>query len=89
MKLLPYNACLFIPKDIGENFGITRLQTDNIFNVEMEAFIKKEETEIIKAKAKAKTQTILKINISKDYNNYCIIMKTESIMIVEKNLAEK
>lgn len=49
-----YNICLFITKNGSKNFGITRLQTNNTFNIGTEAFMKKEEKEIIEAKFKAK-----------------------------------
>ncbi len=68
MKMLFYDACLFITKDGGENFGITGLQTDDTLNIGMEAFIKKEEEEIIEAKFKAKNQTMLKTGVSGDFN---------------------
>ena len=55
MEMSPYDTCLFITKNGGENFGIARLQIDDTLNVETEAFTKKEETEIMKAKFKAKT----------------------------------
>ena len=49
-----YDACLLITKDGGENFGIVGLQTDDTLNIKTEAFIKKEEKEIIESKFKAK-----------------------------------
>ena len=52
MEMLPYDTCLLITKDNGENFGPVRLQIDDILNVETESFIKKEETEIMEAKFK-------------------------------------
>lgn len=54
MEISFYDTCLFITKDSGENFGIAKLQTDNIPNIEIEIFIKKKETELIEAKFKAK-----------------------------------
>ena len=56
MEMSPYNACFFIIKDGSKNFGIARLQTDDIFHVGTEAFMKNEETEIMETKFKAKTQ---------------------------------
>lgn len=50
-----YDTCLFITRNGGKNFGIAGLQTDIILNVRMKAFMKKEETEIMEAKFKAKT----------------------------------
>lgn len=41
---------------------------DNTLNIKIEAFIKKEETKIIEAKFKAKTQTILETGRSEDFN---------------------
>ena len=55
MAMLLYDIYLFITKDGGRNFGIARFQMDNIFNAGMETFMKKEETEIIEVKFKAKT----------------------------------
>ena len=49
----PYNICLFITKDGGENFGIAAFQTEDTLNIETEAFMKKEKTEIMEAKFKA------------------------------------
>ena len=55
----------------------------------MEAFMKKKETEIIKAKFKAKTQTILQTGASRDFNGYRMTIKAEFIMVVQKNQVEK
>ena len=55
----------------------------------MEAFIKNEEKKIVKAKFKAKNQTIIEINISRDFNSCYIIIKAESIMVVQKNQIAK
>ena len=82
IKMLSYNVYLFITKNGGENFGIAGLQTDNTFNVGAEAFMKKEETEIMKAKFKAKTQTILKTGASRDFNGCRMTIEAESIMII-------
>ena len=89
MEMSPYDVCLFITNDDGENFGIAGLQTDNTLNVKTEAFMKKEETEIMMAKFKAKTQTILEIGASKDFTGCCMTIKAESIMVVQKYQAEK
>ncbi len=51
--------------------------------------MKKEEKEIIKAKFKAKNQTILKTSVSGDFNSCHMIIRAESIMIKQKNQAEK
>lgn len=80
--MLPYDTCLFITKNVGENFGIAKLQMDNIFNVRIEAFMIKKETEIMEAKFKAKTRTILKTGISRDFNGYCMTIKAKFIMVV-------
>ena len=85
----PYNACLLITKDGGENFGIARHQTDNTLNVGTKAFIKNEETEIIEAKFKAKNQIILETGASGDFNGCCMTIKADFIMVVQKNQAEK
>lgn len=58
-----YDKCLVIIKNENESIGIARPQTDDTRNVEIEIFIKKEEREIIEAKFKAKTQTILEISM--------------------------
>ena len=84
IEMSSYDICLFITKDGGKNFGIAGLQTDNTLNIEIEAFMKKKEIEIMKAKLKAKTQTILETGISKDFNGYCMIIKAKSIMIIQK-----
>ena len=44
--------------------------------------MKKEKTEILKAIFKIKTQTILEIDTSEDFNGYHIIIKAESIIVV-------
>lgn len=87
--MLFYDICLLITKDGSENFGIAKLQTDNIFIIRMEAFMKKEEKEIIKAKFKAKNQTMLGTDVSKDYNSYCKTIGFKLIIIEQKNSAEK
>lgn len=43
----------------------------------------------MKAKFKAKTQTILETSASEDFNSYYIIIKTKSIMVIQKNQTEK
>lgn len=87
--MLPYNACLLITKDGGENFGITGLQTDDTLNIEAEIFMKKEEREIIEAKFKTKTPTILKTGASRDFNSCRRTIEAKSIMVVQKNQTEK
>lgn len=54
IKILTYNTCLLITKDKDVNFGITKLQINNTFNIKIEAFINKKKTETIEAKFKAK-----------------------------------
>ena len=51
--------------------------------------MKKKETEIIKAKFKAKIQTILETSTLKDFNNCRMTIEAEFIIIVKKNQAEK
>ena len=80
-----YDAYLFITKDGGENFGIAGLQTDNTLNVGTEAFMKKEETEIIEAKLKAKNRTILETGASGDFNGCRMTIEADFIMVVQKN----
>ena len=48
----------------------------------------KNKTEIIKAKLKAKSQTILKTNPSRDFNSCCMTIKAESIMVVQEKQAK-
>lgn len=83
--MLFYDPCFFIIKNNGEKFGIAKFQTDNTFNIKLEAFMKKKESKIIKAKFKAKTQTILETGILRDFNGYSITIKAESIMVIQKN----
>lgn len=52
MEIIFYNAYLLITKDKNVNFGITKLQTNNTFNVEKKTFINKKQAKIIKAKLK-------------------------------------
>lgn len=85
MKILLYEIYLLITKNSNENFGIARLQTDNTLNIKIEIFIKKKETEIIEAKFKAKTLTILKTRILGDFNSYYIIIKAKFIIVIQKN----
>lgn len=89
MELLLYDICSFITKNGSKNFGIIRLQTDNTFNIGTEAFMKKKETEIIKFKIKAKTQTILQSGVLRDFNGYHMIIEVESIIVMQKNQVEK
>ena len=46
--------------------------------------MKKEETEIMEAKFKAKIQTILETGSSRNFNGDCMTIKAESIMVVQK-----
>ncbi len=55
MKMLFYDIYLLITKDGSKNFGIVGIQMDNTLNVKIETFMKKEETDIMEAKFKAKT----------------------------------
>ena len=89
MEKLPYDTSLFITKDGSKNFDIIGLQINNTLNVRTEAFMKKKETEIIEAKFKAKTQTILETGASRDFNGCRITIKAKSIIVVQKNQAEK
>lgn len=80
---------VLLTKDGGKNFGIAKLQTDNILNIGTIIFMKKEEIEIMEDKFKVKTQTILETGTSRDFNSCCITIKAEFIMVVQKNQAEK
>ena len=75
------DAYLFITKDGSVNFGLTGLQTDDTLNVGIEAFMKKEETEIIEARFKAKTQTILETDASGAFNSCRMTIEVESIIV--------
>ena len=44
--------------------------------------MKKKETEIMEAKFKAKTQTILETGVSRDFNDCRITIEAKSIMVV-------
>ncbi len=89
MEISLYDTYLPITKDGGENFGIAEFQTDNTFNVGTETFMKKEEKEILEAKFKVKTQTILETSVSGNFNGYCMKIEVESIVVVQKNQVEK
>lgn len=82
MEILSCIAYLLIIKNKDGIFGIIKLQTNNILNIKIEAFINKEEAEIIKAKFKAKSQTILETSTSEDFNHYHITNKDKSIIVV-------
>ena len=55
---------------------------DNTLNVRTKVFMKKKETEIIEAKFKAKTRTILETGAPEDFNSCRKIIKAKSIMVV-------
>ena len=78
-----------IPINRGVNFGITGAQTDDTLNVGTEAFMNKEEAKITEAKFKAKSRTILETGTSGDLNGCRMTIEAESIMVVQKNQAEK
>ena len=54
----------------------------------MKAFMKNEETKIMEAKFKAKTQIILETSTSRDFNGCHMTIKAESIIVIQKNQAE-
>lgn len=87
--MLSYNIYLFITRNSGENFGITKLQINNTFNIKIKAFMKKKKIEIIETKFRTKTITILKTKVLKDFNDSCMTIKIESIIVIYKNQAEK
>ena len=79
--MLSYDTCLLIIEADSKNLGIAKFQTDNTLNVETKAFINKKETEITKAKFKAKLQTIWDIGISRNFNGCRMTIIAESIMV--------
>lgn len=83
IKISSYNTCLLITKDRDKNFGIIRLQTNNILNITIKIFINKEEIEIIKAKFNIKSQIrVLEITTLADFHNCHIIIENKFIVIV-------
>lgn len=84
-----YNSYLFITQNRCENFSLAELWINNTFNIQTEAFMKKEKTEIIKAKSKIKIQTILETGTSRNFNSCRMTIKGKSIMVVQKNQVEK
>ncbi len=85
MEMSFYDICLLITKDRGEKFSIAEIKTDNTLNMGMKAFMKKEEKEIIEATFKAKNQTILETGVSGDFNGCHIIIRADSITVIQKN----
>lgn len=85
LDILSYNSFLLIIKDEGKNFGILRLQSDNIFNTIMEAIMNKKQAKIIEAKFKAKLQTMLKTSASRNFNVCRITIEDKTIMVTQKN----
>ena len=88
MEMLFDNICLVIIRDRGENLGIIGFQTNNILNIGTKVFMKKDKKEIIKAKFKAKNQTMLETSVSGDFNSGMTI-GAKFIMVVQKNQVEK
>lgn len=79
-----YDTFLFNTKDGGENFSIAGLQINSTLNIRMKALIKKEETKIIEAKFKAKSQTILETNTSGDFYNCCMTIEADLLWLYRK-----
>lgn len=77
-----YDLYFLITKDSGENFGIIKLQTDNSLNVETDTLIKKKEIEIMEAKLKIQTQTVVQKGVLRNFNSYYMTIEIESIIIV-------
>lgn len=77
-----YDTYLLITKDRDIYFGITWFQTNNTFNVGTKAFINKKEVKIVEVKFKAKSQTILEIDVSGDFNGYQIRIEAKSIIVM-------
>lgn len=89
MEMSFYETYPLIMKDNDRSFGIVELQNDNTLNVEREPFMKKEEKEIIKARLKAKNQIIQEISLSADFGGYSMTIEAESIIVLQRNEAEK
>lgn len=89
IEMLSFDTYLLITKDSNKNFAIAKLQMDNTLNIEMEAFMKKKEIEIIEANFKAKTQIILNTSVLRNFNSYYMIITAEFIMVVQKNQIKK
>lgn len=85
LDILSYNSFLLIIKDKDKNFGIIRLQTDNIFNTITKAIMNKKQAKIIEAKFKAKLQTMLKTSALKNFNVCRITIEDKAIMVTQKN----
>lgn len=77
-----YDKYLLTIKDRGKNFGISKLQSNDILNIEMETFMNTKEAKIIKAKFKAKWQIILETSTLKDFNGYYMTTEDKSVIIV-------
>ena len=84
-----YDVCLLITKAGDKNFGIAGLQTDNTFNVGIEAFMNKEEAEIIEAKFKTKSQTMLETGKSGSFNGCRMTIEDKAIMVIQEDQADK
>lgn len=82
MEISFYNAYLFITKEKGVNFIITWLLTNNVLNIRIETFMNKKEAEIKETNFKAKSQTMLEVSISKNFNSYYMTIKDEAIRVV-------
>lgn len=64
---------------------IVKLQTNNLFNIGIEIFIKKKETKTIKVEFKTKTWIILKTGASENFNIYHMIIEAQFIIVIQKN----
>lgn len=84
-----YDTNLLIIKDRDINFKIIGFQTNNTFNVRTKAFINKEKKKIIEAKFKAKSQIMLETGTSQNFNGYYMTIEDKTIIIIQKNKADK
>lgn len=76
-----YDTCLLFTKNEGINFCIKEFQINNMLNVGIEIFINKKKVEIIETKFKAKLQTMLENNLSRNFNS-CHMTIEDKITII-------
>lgn len=82
IEMLSYDVYLFITKDESENFDIVGLQTNNSLNIGKRVFMMKKKKEIIEAKFNVKNRTIGKIGVCESFNDFCMTIEAESIIVI-------